>query len=203
MKIPSVWLQFPAAVAALLVTACTASPTDQNAAYAPGASFSRYSLTTIDGETLPCCASGDASGVRVTVVAGSLTFFHESFYRDTVFTPAGPMSKACVHEVPNGGHVSEFTNVVTLPDGTSYMLLPCDRGFYAFGATQRFDYPDGSSRTDSLTLSFGSFKDKPDTLVLTDLSHAGAASASVAGATIVVTATGHQYRLAPKSPYAQ
>ena len=201
MKISSLWLQFPAAVAVLWVTACTASPTDQNAAYAPGPFIQRYALTAVDGAALPCCASGDASGAQVRVVAGSLTFFHESFYKDTVFTPVGKMSKACVHEIPNGGHVHGFTNVVTLPDGSSYMLLPCDRGFYAFGTTQRFDYPDGSSRTDSLTISFGSFQDQPNTLVLADLSPAGAARATVVGATIVVTANGHQYQLEATNPY--
>jgi len=82
-----------------------------------GPVIARYTLTAEDGNPPPCCAI-DSAGVRITVVGGALTFHGPAGYRDTVFTPAGPASRACVHGVPNGANVNTFTHTVTLPDST-------------------------------------------------------------------------------------
>ena len=104
-----------------------------------GPVIAHYTLTAVDGNPPPCCAS-DSAGVRITVVGGALTFHGPAGYRDTVFTPAGPRSRACVHGVPNGAFVNSRTYTVTLTDGTRYLLLPCDRGAYDFIVIRRLDH---------------------------------------------------------------
>jgi len=73
------------------------APSDPKEASDP--SSRATTLTAQDGNAPPCCAV-DSAGVRITVVGGALTFHGPAGYRDTVFTPAGPMSGACVHAVP-------------------------------------------------------------------------------------------------------
>src|SRR6266566_6221497 len=143
----------------LFSAACSVtSPTDPKEAVGPV--VARYTLTAEDGTPPPCCAI-DSAGVHITVVGGALTFHGPASYRDTVFTPAGPASRACVHEVPNGALVNTFTHIVTLTDGTSYLQLPCDRGAYALIVIRRLDHEGGSSTTDSIVVSSGTFSAKP------------------------------------------
>src|SRR6266576_1006649 len=85
-----------------------------------GPVVARYALTAEDGNALPCCAV-DSGGLRITVVGGALTFHGPAGYHDTVYTPGGPASAACVHGFPSGTNVNTFTHIVTLPDGTSYL----------------------------------------------------------------------------------
>ena len=161
-----------------------------------GPVIARYTLTAEDGNPPPCCAV-DSAGVRITVVGGALTFHGPADYRDTVFTPAGPMSAACVHGVPNGAFVNSRTYTVTLTDGTRYLLLPCDRGAYALIVIRRLDREGGSSTTDSIVVSSGTFSAKPDTIDLVDSRTPSAFTASVTAPTVLVTAPTHQYRFDP------
>src|SRR5436309_8650949 len=132
-----------------------------------GPVIAHYTLTAEDGNPPPCCAS-DSAGVHIIVVGGALTFHGPAGYRDTVFTPAGPMSRACVHGVPNGAFVNSRTYTVTLTDGTRYLLLPCDRGAYDFIVIRQLDHVGGSSTTDSIVASSRTFSAKPDTIDFAD-----------------------------------
>ena len=161
-----------------------------------GPVIAHYTLTTEDGNPPPCCAS-DSAGVRITVVGGALTFHGPAGYRDTVFTPGGPASAACVHGVPNGAFVNTFTYTVTLPDSTRYLLLPCDRGAYALIVIRRLDHEGGSSTTDSIVVSSGTFTAKPDTIDLVDSRSPRSFTVSVTAPTVLVTAPTHQYRFDP------
>ncbi|HXG96589.1 MAG TPA: hypothetical protein VNJ06_05690 [Gemmatimonadales bacterium] len=161
-----------------------------------GPVIAHYTLTAEDGNPPPCCAS-DSAGVRVTVVGGALTFHGPARYRDTVFTPAGPMSRACVHGVPNGAFVDTRTYTVTLSDSTRYLLLSCDRGAYALIVIRRLDHEGGASTTDSIVVSSGTFSAKPDTIDLVDSRHPSSFTASVTAPTVLVTAPTHQYRFDP------
>src|SRR6266566_5163002 len=170
------------------------SPSDPKEGVGPV--VARYTLTAEDGNPPPCCAS-DSAGVRITVVGGALTFHGPADYRDTVFTPAGPMSAACVHGVPNGAIVNTRTYTVTLADSTRYLLLPCDRGAYALIVIRRLDREGGSSTTDSMVVSSGTFSAKPDTIDLVDSRTPRSFAASVTAPTVLVTAPTHQYRFDP------
>ena len=161
-----------------------------------GPVIAHYTLTAEDGNPPPCCAS-DSAGVRITVVGGALTFHGPTGYRDTVFTPAGPMSRACVHGVPNGAIVNSRTYTVTLTDSTRYLLLPCDRGAYALIVIRRLDREGGSSTTDSAVVSSGTFSAKPDTIGLADSRNPSSFTASVTAPTVLVTGPIHQYRFDP------
>src|SRR6266550_1415069 len=161
-----------------------------------GPVIARYTLTAQDGNVPPCCAI-DSAGVRITVVGGALTFHGPAGYRDSVFTPAGPRSRACVHGVPNGAFVDSRTYTVTLTDGTRYLLLPCDRGAYALIVIRRLDHEGGSSTTDSIVVSSGTFSAKPDTIDLVDSRTPRSFTASVTAPTVLVTAPTHQYRFDP------
>lgn len=170
------------------------SPSDPKEGVGPV--IARYTLTAEDGNPPPCCAV-DSAGVHITVVGGALTFHGPAGYRDTVFTPAGPMSGACVHGVPNGAFVDTRTHTVTLPDSTRYLLLPCDRGAYALIVIRRLDHEGGSSTTDSLVVSSGTFSAKPDTIDLADSRNPSSFAASVTAPTVLVTGPTHQYRFEP------
>jgi len=161
-----------------------------------GPVIAHYTLTAVDGNPPPCCAS-DSAGVRITVLAGALTFHGPAGYRDTVFTPAGPRSRACVHGVPNGAFVNSRTYTVTLTDGTRYLLLPCDRGAYDFIVIRRLDHEGGSSTTDSIVVSSGTFSAKPDTIDFADSRNPSSFTASVTAPTVLVTGPTHQYRFDP------
>lgn len=146
-----------------------------------GPAIASYRLTAEDDSALPCCG----------VVGGRLRFYGPGSYTDTAYTPGGVMSRACVHEVPNGSNVNMFTYVVTLPDSTRYLLLPCDRGTYLLTLIQ--------SNGDTVPVSSGTFTAKPDTIDLADAAHPGSFTASVTVPTILVTAATHRYRFAPDS----
>jgi len=170
------------------------SPTDP--AEGTGPVVARYALTAQDAAAPPCCVV-DSGNVQVTVIGGALTFRGPAGYADTVFTPAGPASRACVHGVPNGANVNTLTHIVTLTDGTSYLQLPCDRGTYTLVVMRQLHHPDGSSATDSVTVSSGTFTAEPDIVDLADSHSTGSFTSSVTGATIVVTGPAHQYRFDP------
>src|SRR5258706_1436073 len=161
-----------------------------------GPVIAHYTLTSEDGNPPPCCAS-DSAGVRITVVGGALTFHGPADYRDTVFTPAGPASAASLRGFPNGAFVNRRTYTVTLPDSTRYLLLPCDRGAYALIVIRRLDREGGSSTTDSMVVSSGTFSAKPDTIDLVDSRTPRSFKASVTAPTVLVTAPTHQYRFDP------
>ena len=170
------------------------SPSDPKEGVGPV--VARYTLTAEDGNPLPCCAV-DSTGVRISVVGGALTFHAPAGDRDTVFTPAGPMSRACVHGVPNGAIVDTRTYTVTLTDSTRYLLLPCDRGAYTLIVIRRLDREGGSSTTDSMVVSSGTFSAKPDTIDLVDSRAPRSFTASVTAPTVLVTGPTHQYRFDP------
>lgn len=160
-----------------------------------GPVIASYALTAVDSNALPCCAV-DSAGVQVTIVGGALTFHGPTNYRDTVNTPGGPMSAACVHGVPNGANVNTFTYTVTLPDSTKYLQLPCDRGAYTLLVVRQL-VTGSSATTDSVTASFGAFTAGPNAVELIDSKRPFAFHASVTVPTIFVNAPAHQYRFDP------
>src|ERR1041384_728749 len=170
------------------------SPSDPTEGVGPV--IARYTLTAEDGNPPPCCAT-DSAGVHITVVGGALTFHGPAGYRDTVFTPGGPMSGACVPGVPHAAFVDTRTHTVTLADSTRYLLLPCDRGAYALIVIRRLDHEGGSSTTDSIVVSSGPFRAKPDTIDLADSRNPSSFAASVTAPTVLVTGPTHQYRFDP------
>ncbi len=181
-----------AALAAVLAaTACAESPTgDEADSNAPMLAVD--SLRTEDGQSLPCCAT-DTADAHATTVAGVLTLRHLASYSDTVYTPAGPMSGACVHGIPNGA--TEYRNgLVVLPDGSGYLLIPCDTGTFSLTLTRRRDFAGG--RTDSVLvrLASGSFGAKPGTLRLHDHQHGANLPTAISWDTIAVVAGGHALR---------
>ena len=158
---------------------------------APGLVIARDSLTTINGNLLPCCAV-DSAGVHIQMTAGTLTFYAASSYADTVFTPDGPRAAACVQGVPNGS-ILELNNLLLLSDGESYLLLPCSAGFFSVTLTQQLTYSDGSSATRQVTLSSGKYGWQRDMLSLTEVGAVSGATASMSGATIAIATPGHSY----------
>ncbi len=158
----------------------------------PGPRISLDSLTARDGSSLPCCAYTDpTSGARITIVAGTMTFYGPAQYTDTAYTPGGPMSAACVNEVANGARIG-IQGLVTDPDGTSYLLIGCSRGTYRVTLTQRLDYANGDSATDSVTVSSGTYTWQRNALTLADPTVG--VTATMAGAIITVMLPDHQYR---------
>jgi hypothetical protein len=98
----------------------------------------RYQLQQVDGSSVPCCATTDSAGVRVSVLGGLLTL-GDAAPEQYVGTPAGvPMARSCVHEIPNGATVDGRTGVVTLQDGTTYRIPPCGDGDYTMIVTRRY-----------------------------------------------------------------
>jgi hypothetical protein len=116
--------------------------------------IARESLTVADGNQVLCC-TGTSSAGQVTLVSGGLSLYALAHYSDTVVTPAGLASGACVQELPNGA-VVHLNGLVTLPDGSSYLLLPCSVGTYRLTLTERVARPDGSSETLDTLLTSGS-----------------------------------------------
>ena len=171
-----------AAVAALLMAAvCTGnSPTDPRQPV--GDLIALDSLRALDGQGLP----------TATFAGGTLTFYAAASYTDTVNTPAGPMSGACVQGVPNGAFIHR-NGLVSLPDSSSYLLLPCSHGTFAIVLTRRVASSDGSFDTAQDTLSQGSFSWKVDTLALVDARDPRRFATSLASDTVTVTEQGHRY----------
>lgn len=124
-----------AVLTAVILAACT-SPGDL-----PLSIAGPYTLTSVDNKALPCCGALDStSGVKLTVLSGTLTLGHatpEAF----VATPAGYHPESCVHEVPNGATV----------DPSSYP--PCGDGDFSLSLVERLDYTDGSSKIDTVASS--------------------------------------------------
>ena len=139
------------------------------------------SLATIDGQILPCCSTTGGA-----VLSGALKFYRATQYADTAFTPGGAMPKACVQEVPNGAFVHSNT-VVSLPDGTSYILLGCSSG--QFTLTLRH----AGMATE--VLSNGDYSSARGSLMLSDPVHNPVAA--VADTNIVIRASGHTYAFVP------
>jgi hypothetical protein len=174
--------------ALLVVAACTLdSPTDPPQAV--GHLVAVDSLTAVDGQALPYVDT--SSDARSTVVAGMLRFYGPASYTDTVFTPGGAMSRACVQEVPNGASVG-INGLVTRSDSSTYLLLPCSVGTYVIVLTRAFA-AGGSARTEEDTLSQGSFSWTVDTLTLNDAQQPSRFKTSLAGAMVDVMAPDHAY----------
>jgi hypothetical protein len=129
----------------------------------------------------------------VTIVGGALTFYASTHYADSVATPAGWVARACVQGVPNGAYIA-LNGLVTLPDGSTYLMLPCSAGTYSVTLTKQLVYSDGSSRTDPVSLSSGTFAWKPDSLTIEDSQVGDGLMASMSAATITVLALGHSYQ---------
>ena len=170
-----------AAAALLMAAGCTGnSPTDPGQAV--GDMISLDSLRVLDGQGLP----------TATLAGGTLTFYAAASYTDTVNTPAGPMSGACVQGVPNGAFIHS-NGLVSLPDGSSYLLLPCSHGTFAIVVTRRVASSNGSFGNEQDTLSQGSFSWKVDTLALVDARDPSRFATSLVSDTVTVTEQGHRY----------
>lgn len=157
-----------------------------------GRLIARAPLTLADGNQLPCCTVTSPRG-SVTVVGGALSLYASAHYVDTLFTPGGLMSAACVQEIPNGGHVA-LNGLVTLPDGSSYLQLRCSVGSYRLTLTEHVVHQDGSSETSDVLLTEGTFTWQRDRLTLRP-SEGSFVSAALSGATLVITVPGHRYQL--------
>ncbi len=182
--------------AALLAGACE-SPTSVASDLASvtvdlGSVVALDSLRTVDAATVPCCTV-DSAGARVSILSGTLTFQRYAHYSDTVFTPAGPMSGACVTEIPNGA-VLHLNGLVPVGDTVAYLMIPCRVGGYTLVLTQRVDFPGDSARTLDVTVSSGTYSWTRDALLLMDAS-GHAVPATMAADTIVILASGHTYKL--------
>ncbi len=156
-----------------------------------GSAIARESLTAVDGGPLPCCGI-DSAGAHVSIVSGVLTFYRATFYPDSFPSPAGWVPRACVNEIPDGALVN-INSVVTLPDGSAYILVGCSWGAYGLTLSQQLD---SSSTLNEATVSAGAFTWKRDTLTIADPQLGGplSPSASMAGATITVIVRGHTYQ---------
>ena len=178
-----------ASAAVLIVTACE-TPTGVTTDAGPVVALA--SLLAADGAALPCCAV-DSAGARVSIVAGTLTFRKNAHYTDTVYTPGGPASAACVTEVPSGAFIHD-NGLVTVGDSVAYLVIPCHMGTYVLALTEGLDVAGGSSRTADVTVSSGTYEWRRDALSL--VTGAGASlAATMVRDTIVVVARGHTYRL--------
>jgi hypothetical protein len=184
-----------ASAAILAVSACE-SPTAVTVD--PGPVVALDSLRAADAAGLPCCAF-DSAGARVTLMAGTLTFQAYPHYTDTVFTPAGPKSAACVTGVPNGAEIHE-NGLVTVGDSVAYLVIPCHVGTYTLALAQRLEFADGSSRTANVTVSSGTYAWQRDTLSLAE--EAGQAlAATMSVDTIIVAAVRHTYKFQAVAAY--
>ena len=170
-----------AAAALLMALRCTGnSPTDPGQAV--GDLIALDSLRALDGQGLP----------TATLAGGTLTFYAAASYTVTVNSPAGPRSGACVQGVPNGAFIHR-NGFVTLPDSSSYLLLPCSHGTFAIVFTRRVASSNGSFDTEQDTLSQGSFSWKVDTLTVADARDPSRFATSLASDTVTVTEQGHRY----------
>lgn len=168
-----------------------ADSTAPSAAPESGRLIASGALTGVDGNPLPCCTV-TTSGVRVTVLGGTLELHALAHYTDTVSTPAGLMSGACVQAIPSGA-VMSLTGLVTLPDGSSYLALPCSVGSYRMTLTRQTIFADGSSQVTDTLLASGSFTWQRDQLTLVDVKIPGV-TATLSGANVALAAPGHQYQ---------
>ena len=191
MTKPRRWGPIVLASAMVLGLAACAEPTTPSAPLELGRLIARGSLTVVDGNQIPCCTV-TASGARVTILGGTLSLYRLAHYSDTVSTPAGLMSGACVQEVPTGSVIG-LGGLVSLPDGSTYLLLPCSVGTYQVTLTEQAVYPDGSSRTSDILLMSGSFSWQRDRLTLLDF-NVRHVRAVLAGASVAVLVPGHHYQ---------
>ena len=158
----------------------------------PGVLIAHDSLKAVDGNPLPCCGV-DSGSASVQVTAGLLKFYAAVHYADSMPTPAGWRPASCVQGVPNNSHLG-INNLVTLPNGENYLLLPCSTGYYKVTLTEQISYPDGSSGVRQATLSTGAYGWQRDALSLAEQAVVGHATAAMSGATITVTVPGHRYQ---------
>jgi hypothetical protein len=108
-----------------------------------------YQLTSVDGQSLPCCTRTDTTtGVSTTPLGDQLTL-EAAPPESYVASPAGMKPASCVHEVPSGSRVDADT--VFRPDGSWYLLPPCGRGSYAMTLTERVD---SAGVTQTATVSY-------------------------------------------------
>ncbi len=131
-----------------------------------GALILSDSMTAVDASPLPCCAR-DSAGVRITTVAGSLLFYSAARYEDSVFTPGGMKPRACVQEIPNGAFLA-LNQLVTLANGSSYLLLPCSSGVYRVVITEGLRHSDGTTTERQVLRSAGAYTWEPNRLSLTE-----------------------------------
>jgi hypothetical protein len=158
-----------------------------------GALIARESLTVADGDQVPCCTV-ISSGTQVTILGGALSFYAAAHYSDTIATPGGLKSRACVQELANGALLTQ-TGLVILPDGSTYLLLPCSVGGYRLSLTRQVISPDGSIQTNDVLVTWGSFSWQRDKLTLMD-SEGDRVTASLSGDRVAVTVPGHLYQFA-------
>jgi hypothetical protein len=190
-------LRVVVAMAVLSVAGCDTMPTSP-ALLAPevGPMIARDSLVAVDSQPLPCC-SVDSAGRTVTVVGGTLTFHRLASYTDTVATPGGLMSAACVTQVPNGAAVHP-NGLVTVGDSIGYLTVPCSKGTYALVVSRRADLQDISSDALDDTVSAGTYQITngiPDRLTLVDLPSGVHLTTTLSWDTVTVATRGHRYRL--------
>ncbi|MCG6986560.1 MAG: hypothetical protein LJF06_00020 [Gemmatimonadetes bacterium] len=154
------------------------------------------SLVAVDSQPLPCC-SADSAGGTVTVIGGTLTFHRLASYTDTVATPGGLMSAACVTQEPNGAAVHP-NGLVTVGDSVGYLTVPCSKGTYALVVSRRSDLQDTSSDALDDTVSAGTYQITngiPDQLTLVDLPSDVRLTTALSWDTVTVATRGHRYRL--------
>lgn len=191
-----------AVVAVLAVAGCDTTPTSPTSLALPevGPAIAHDSVVAVDLQPLPCC-SVDSAGGTVTVVGGTLTFHRLASYTDTVATPGGLMSAACVTEVPNGASVYP-NGLVTVGDSIGYLTIPCSKGTYAFVVSRRVDLPGIPSDTLDDTVSVGAYQITnriPDQLTLVDLPSGVHLTTTLSWDTVTVATRGHRYRLVAMS----
>jgi hypothetical protein len=170
----------------------TAGGADTSAAGTPSLVLAVDSLWTTDGRQPPCCAK-DSAGARVTILAGTLTLRRLAHFTDSVPTPGGWKSAACVHGVPNYSLVHR-NGLVTLPDGSGYLLMRCDTGTFSLALTRRFDFAGDSTFTAVVELASGSYGSRRDTLRLWDDRVGASLATAISWDTIAVIAGGHALR---------
>jgi hypothetical protein len=157
----------------------------------PASVIARDSLTTVDGNLLPCCST-DSAGVHVQVIGATLTFYEGTTYADMAPTPGGIMPAACVQGVSNGSFVGR-NNLLTLPDGVSYLLMPCTAGYLGVTLTEQVVAGDGSSTQRQVTLLSARYGWQRDLLSLTEVGGVGGATASMSADTIAIVTSDHRY----------
>ncbi len=184
-----------AVAAAVLALAACDTPTDPPLPEAGGA-IAQDSLVSVDSLGLPCC-SVDSAGGTAEVVAGALTFHRLASYTDTVATPGGLMSGACVTEVPNGSF-THLNGLVTVGDSVGYLTIPCSKGTYTLVVSRRLDLPGSTPDTIEDTLSVGTYRianQMPDHLTLVDWPSGTHLRTALSWDTVSVTVHRHRYRL--------
>lgn len=183
------------AAATLALAACHGSPTGPATLPESGPVIALDSLVSVDSRPLPCC-SVDSAGSTITLVAGQLIFHGLANYTDTVPTPDGLMSAACVLGVPNGSFL-HLSGLVTVGDSVGYLTIPCTTGTYDLVVRRNIDL-SGSLSVNDDTLSLGTYHitDKiPDYLTLRNWPGGAYLRTGLSWDTVMVSAHGHLYRL--------